>query len=106
MLQQSVKILYYDVTYRLKQVKDQSERLGGMGGEDPRAGISELRKHVTEYLHHCEILLSRSPHKKVISNASLISKVISMIFDLFSFRIYKSKSELCCAQAQSISLTD
>jgi len=66
MLRQSVKFLYYDVTYRLRQVKDLSEKSGGVGGEDPRAGISLLRKHVTEYLRYCEMLLIQSPHKKVM----------------------------------------
>ena len=47
------------------QVKDQSEKSGGIGGEDPRVGIAQLRKHVTEYLRSCELLLMQSPHKKV-----------------------------------------
>ena len=65
MIRQAVKFIYYDVIYRLMQVKDQSEKASGIGMDDPRAGISQLRQHVTEYLRSCELLLIQSPHKKV-----------------------------------------
>lgn len=65
MLQEAVKFLYYDLAFRLMNIKEQNSKASAAAVDESKADISRLRQNVTEYLRLCELLLIQSPHKKV-----------------------------------------
>ncbi|XP_078491496.1 cohesin subunit SA-2 isoform X2 [Ciona intestinalis] len=64
MLLEAVKFIYYHLVYSLAGLK-KSSTSSGVGSEDPRAAIGLLRKRTAEYLSSCEMLLAKSPYKKI-----------------------------------------